>query len=157
MMELVDMRDLGSRASRRWGSSPHARTKSEQASHRLLRLFTFSVIRTGFDRRLVRVLFIGCCENGTQRRLLVAAAVGESRSVLPENIPERHLSGPRRAPQRTAFHAPENVYASAADPALVSHGPPFTCAAPPVLFCYLFTNHAFIVVSTLISSSSLIT
>ena len=28
-MELVDMRDLGSRASRRWGSSPHARTSSE--------------------------------------------------------------------------------------------------------------------------------
>ena len=26
MMELVDMRDLGSRAFRRWGSSPHART-----------------------------------------------------------------------------------------------------------------------------------
>ena len=25
-MELVDMRDLGSRAFRRWGSSPHART-----------------------------------------------------------------------------------------------------------------------------------
>ena len=27
MMELVDMRDLGSRAVMRWGSSPHARTK----------------------------------------------------------------------------------------------------------------------------------
>ena len=26
MMELVDMRDLGSRAVMRWGSSPHART-----------------------------------------------------------------------------------------------------------------------------------
>ncbi len=26
MMELADMRDLGSRAFRRWGSSPHART-----------------------------------------------------------------------------------------------------------------------------------
>ena len=26
MMELVDMRDLGSRAAMRWGSSPHART-----------------------------------------------------------------------------------------------------------------------------------
>ena len=26
-MELVDMRDLGSRVERRWGSSPHARTK----------------------------------------------------------------------------------------------------------------------------------
>ena len=25
-MELVDMRDLGSRAAMRWGSSPHART-----------------------------------------------------------------------------------------------------------------------------------
>ncbi|MBD9118681.1 MAG: succinyl-diaminopimelate desuccinylase, partial [Clostridiales bacterium] len=25
MMELVDMRDLGSRAAMRWGSSPHAR------------------------------------------------------------------------------------------------------------------------------------
>ena len=30
MMELVDMRDLGSRASRRWGSSPHARTISRR-------------------------------------------------------------------------------------------------------------------------------
>ena len=29
MMELVDMRDLGSRAFRRWGSSPHARTKTK--------------------------------------------------------------------------------------------------------------------------------
>ncbi len=27
MMKLVDMRDLGSRAAMRWGSSPHARTK----------------------------------------------------------------------------------------------------------------------------------
>ena len=27
MMKLADMRDLGSRALRRWGSSPHARTK----------------------------------------------------------------------------------------------------------------------------------
>ena len=27
MMELVDMRDLGSRVAIRWGSSPHARTK----------------------------------------------------------------------------------------------------------------------------------
>ena len=26
MMELADMRDLGSRAAMRWGSSPHART-----------------------------------------------------------------------------------------------------------------------------------
>lgn len=26
-MKLADMRDLGSRAVRRWGSSPHARTK----------------------------------------------------------------------------------------------------------------------------------
>ena len=26
-MKLADMRDLGSRAARRWGSSPHARTK----------------------------------------------------------------------------------------------------------------------------------
>ena len=27
MMELVDMRDLGSRAVMCWGSTPHARTK----------------------------------------------------------------------------------------------------------------------------------
>ena len=27
MMKLADMRDLGSRAARRWGSSPHARTR----------------------------------------------------------------------------------------------------------------------------------
>ena len=27
MMKLVDMRDLGSRAAMRWGSSPHTRTK----------------------------------------------------------------------------------------------------------------------------------
>ena len=27
MMKLADMRDLGSRAAWRWGSSPHARTK----------------------------------------------------------------------------------------------------------------------------------
>ena len=29
MMELVDMRDLGSRVERRWGSSPHARTNKK--------------------------------------------------------------------------------------------------------------------------------
>ena len=29
MMELVDMRDLGSRAVMRWGSSPHARTNKK--------------------------------------------------------------------------------------------------------------------------------
>ena len=27
MMELVDMRDLGSRGAIRWGSSPHTRTR----------------------------------------------------------------------------------------------------------------------------------
>ena len=27
MMKLADMRDLGSRAERRWGSSPHIRTR----------------------------------------------------------------------------------------------------------------------------------
>ena len=32
MMELVDMRDLGSRAVMRWGSSPHARTKINNPS-----------------------------------------------------------------------------------------------------------------------------
>ena len=32
MMELADMRDLGSRAAMRWGSSPHARTTSEQTA-----------------------------------------------------------------------------------------------------------------------------
>ena len=31
MMELVDMRDLGSRGVIRWGSSPHARTKLQAA------------------------------------------------------------------------------------------------------------------------------
>jgi hypothetical protein len=39
MMELVDMRDLGSRASRRWGSSPHARTSVTQAIYCLRRIF----------------------------------------------------------------------------------------------------------------------
>ena len=38
-MELVDMRDLGSRAATRVGSSPFRRTTSEQATYRLLRLF----------------------------------------------------------------------------------------------------------------------
>ena len=38
MMELVDMRDLGSRALR-VGSSPTTRTTSEQALYRLLRFF----------------------------------------------------------------------------------------------------------------------
>ena len=31
VMELVDMRDLGSRGVIRWGSSPHARTKLKAA------------------------------------------------------------------------------------------------------------------------------
>ena len=39
VMELVDMRDLGSRAAMRVGSSPFRRTTSEQAFYRLLRLF----------------------------------------------------------------------------------------------------------------------
>ena len=30
MMELADMRDLGSRGAIRWGSSPHARTKRDK-------------------------------------------------------------------------------------------------------------------------------
>lgn len=41
-MELVDMRDLGSRAAMRVGSSPFRRTTSEQASYRLLRLIFIS-------------------------------------------------------------------------------------------------------------------
>ena len=36
MMELVDMRDLGSRAVMRWGSSPHARTRPPQVLLRRL-------------------------------------------------------------------------------------------------------------------------
>ena len=39
MMELVDMRDLGSRAVMRWGSSPHARTTSPRTTYRSRRLF----------------------------------------------------------------------------------------------------------------------
>ena len=39
MMELVDMRDLGSRASRRWGSSPHARTRIKGNCFRSCLLF----------------------------------------------------------------------------------------------------------------------
>ena len=38
-MELVDMWDLGSHGAIRRGSSPRARTTSEQTSYRLLRLF----------------------------------------------------------------------------------------------------------------------
>ena len=40
VMELVDMRDLGSRAAMRVGSSPFRRTTSEQALYRLPRLFS---------------------------------------------------------------------------------------------------------------------
>ena len=40
VMELVDMRDLGSRAAMRVGSSPFRRTMLEQALYRLLRLFS---------------------------------------------------------------------------------------------------------------------
>ena len=71
MMKLVDMRDLGSRASRRAGSSPVTRTTSEQAAYRLLRLFSkvrarslrcssfpnrtrFAGLRFGFGRNLER-------------------------------------------------------------------------------------------------------
>lgn len=39
MMELVDVQDLGSCGAIRVGSSPTARTTSEQAAYRLLRLF----------------------------------------------------------------------------------------------------------------------
>jgi len=56
MMELVDMRDLGSRAVMRWGSSPHARTKKNSCILRQTkRSFCFSewfdimlyVVKTG--------------------------------------------------------------------------------------------------------------
>ena len=40
-MELVDMRDLGSRAAMRVGSSPFRRTSSSQATYRLRRAFSF--------------------------------------------------------------------------------------------------------------------
>ena len=40
-MELADMRDLGSRAAMRWGSSPHARTTSSRTSYRSRRRFFF--------------------------------------------------------------------------------------------------------------------
>ena len=39
MMKLADMRDLGSRALRRWGSSPHARTKNKAICQRQMVLF----------------------------------------------------------------------------------------------------------------------
>ena len=42
MMELVDMRDLGSRGASRWGSSPHTRTTSERNPlHSVLRRSLF--------------------------------------------------------------------------------------------------------------------
>ena len=39
MMKLADMRDLGSRALWRWGSSPHARTKNKTICQRQMVLF----------------------------------------------------------------------------------------------------------------------
>ena len=47
MMELVDMRDLGSRAAMRWGSSPHARTKNKTICQRQMVLFLAQ--RVGFE------------------------------------------------------------------------------------------------------------
>ena len=41
MMELVDMRDLGSRAVMCWGSTPHARTMKSTADLRACRAFLF--------------------------------------------------------------------------------------------------------------------
>ena len=71
MMELVDVQDLGSCGAIRVGSSPTARTTSEQAAYRLLRLFSkvrarslrcssfpnrtrFAGLRFGFGRDLER-------------------------------------------------------------------------------------------------------
>ena len=48
-MELVDMRDLGSRAAMRVGSSPFRRTSLSQAAYRLRRLFS-KVIAHSFRR-----------------------------------------------------------------------------------------------------------
>ena len=42
MMELVDMRDLGSRVERRWGSSPHARTRKRQVLTKTCRFQLYS-------------------------------------------------------------------------------------------------------------------
>ena len=36
MMELADMRDLGSRAAMRWGSSPHTRTITEPTVDKII-------------------------------------------------------------------------------------------------------------------------
>ena len=43
-MELADMRDLGSRAERRAGSTPVTRTTSERTAYRSLRLFTYHIM-----------------------------------------------------------------------------------------------------------------
>ena len=50
-MELADMRDLGSRAERRAGSTPVTRTTSEQALYRLLRLFSGSMSIVGVEQK----------------------------------------------------------------------------------------------------------
>jgi len=43
MMELADMRDLGSRAERRAGSTPVTRTKNRQAFMRLVDFYIFII------------------------------------------------------------------------------------------------------------------
>ena len=46
MMELADMRDLGSRVARRAGSTPVTRTTSSQAVYRLRRFFMLCIKNT---------------------------------------------------------------------------------------------------------------
>ena len=55
-MELVDMRDLGSRAVMRWGSSPHARTKTKGNCFRSCLLFWVPAARGGLHPSVISML-----------------------------------------------------------------------------------------------------
>ena len=46
MMELVDMRDLGSRAVMRWGSSPHARTNYKKEGKMADKMYNLCLLYT---------------------------------------------------------------------------------------------------------------
>src|SRR5699024_9537361 len=81
MMELADMRDLGSRASRRWGSSPHARTTLPRTLPRS-RLFIISLDLS--PRRLPNMDTLHQLMNFISRSPSPYHAVGSAAALLEE-------------------------------------------------------------------------
>ena len=75
MMELVDMRDLGSRAVRRWGSTPHTRTTSgRNPLHSFAPPFQIEPAALGFD-------LVGDADGGILKNFSLAVISRKSKTI----------------------------------------------------------------------------